>query len=140
MAFLGKSLKSQPVTARLSPDAAEAWCGLLEIGEYRMTLGPGEASGHWSRAFAVRPDERTVVLAGQPGIPQLLALQIPGKEAAAWPRGWYLVAGVWNIDENAPLGHEVRMLEVIAASPWPGSHAPSPLPVSQTLRNILAVP
>jgi hypothetical protein len=140
MAFLGKSLKSQPVTAHLSPDAARAWCGLLEIGEYRMTLGSREASGHWSRAFALRPDERTVVLAGQPGIPQLLALQIPGKEAAAWPRGWYLVAGVWNIDENAPLGHEVRMLEVIAASPWPGSHTPSPLPVSQTLRNILSVP
>ena len=140
MAFLGKALKSQPVTAQLSPDAAEAWCGLLEIGEYRVTLGPHEASGHWSRAFAARPDERTVVLAGQPGIPQLLTLQIPGKEAAAWPRGWYLVAGVWNIDENAPLGHEVRMLEVIAATPWPGGSAPVPLPASQTLRKILSVP
>jgi len=143
MDFLGKALKSQPLTAHLSPGspgAAQAWCGLLEIGEYRMTLGPREASGHWSRAFALRPDERTVVLAGQPGIPQLLALQIPGKEAAAWPRGWHLVAGVWNIDENAHLGHEVRMLEVIAATPWPGGSAPAHLPASQTLRNILAVP
>ena len=139
-AFLARALESQPVTAHLSPDAAQTWCGLLEIGEYRVTLGPSEASGHWSRAFAVRPDERTVVLAGQPGIPQLLALQIPGAAAAAWPRGWYLVAGVWNIDENAHLGHEVRMLEVIAASPWPGSNAPVTLPPSQTLRNILSVP
>jgi hypothetical protein len=139
-AFLDRALQSQPETAALSPDAPMTWCGLVEIGEYRVPLAPTEASGHWSRAFAWRPDERTVVLAGQPGSTQQITLQIPGNQATSWPRGWYLVAGIWNIDELAHLGHEIRMLEVIAATPWPAGPPPEPLPLSQTLRNILAVP
>ena len=123
--FLDTLRRKQPALATPLADPAAHWCGLVFIGDYRAALAAGEASGHWSRAFARRPEARTVVFArGADG--EALTLQIPG-DATRWTDGVYLIAGLWNDDPAAPLGHETRMLEVLAASPWRGDSADSTL-------------
>ena len=115
-AFLRELTKEAPALTPAFDKPEAHWCGLVWLPEYRARLAAGEASGHWSRAFARRDAERTVIFARN-AEGESLTLQIPG-DATAWPTGIALIAGVWNLDPNAPLGHETRMLEVVAAASW----------------------
>jgi hypothetical protein len=113
---ISQVLARNPHGTALEPDSPALWAGVVMVEEYRAHLKGGEVVGHWSRAFERRPEERTVIVARLAGGHSHVTLQVSGDQQE-WPDGPVLAVGLWNIDENAPLGHEVRMLETLALIP-----------------------
>ncbi|MGK0185835.1 MAG: hypothetical protein ACI9R3_001618 [Verrucomicrobiales bacterium] len=112
------------------PGAATAadeifFVSVVRLDLYRGFIQADEDTSHWARPFLPRNYDRTVafvrVLPGKMPIGSLMSVQFRCP-VDALPQGQvFVLAGVLNHDENAPLGHDKIMIEGLALIPFSGS-------------------
>jgi|GEM_PF-2038303 len=102
----------------------------VTLGEYRTSITGGEDIGHWSRAFGVRPRDRTVAFLrqgdGRSTSPGLIPTQFTGHlPKSLQETSRHILVAVQNTDLAAPLGFEIDLFEALALIPLSGE---TPLP------------
>ena len=112
--------------ARKAPDEA-FFVSVVRVENYLAYVRAGEDTSHWARPFLPRPYGRTAgfvrVLPGEAPGGSLMAVQFRSQIDDV-PKGETLVlVGINNTDEDAPLGHDVNMVEAIALIPFSSNGA-----------------
>ena len=95
----------------------------VRLGEYRWFIPKGVDVGHWARPFEVRDFDRTVALPLTGYNSESLGgtavtINIPGDQRGLDGERDFLLVGLPNIDDAAPLDHGTLVVETLALIPY----------------------
>ena len=103
--------------APVSAADSRVWIEAVELTGRGCLLHAGENIHHWSRAFAVRPEARTVVFGRVAPDRRIQCFFVPGSTVSPEAQGKFVVVGIRSIDPRAPLAHDAEIIETIAMFP-----------------------
>jgi hypothetical protein len=122
--------RARAEVARREPAAGDGalYVSRVRLGEYRWFISKGEDVGHWARPFEVREFDRTVALPLTGYDPKSLGgravtINIPGDERALDGERDFLLVGLSNVDDDAPLDHGTLVVETLALIPYDAAAA-----------------